>query len=86
MGLLEDQVEVLRIQVLQMPLEILRQFLRLKEAREVAGLLRGVTLVAAVVVVAQLVQAVMLLEVQVMTQLFVETVGVELHLLLAEAA
>ena len=79
-------MEVLRIQVLQMPLEILRQFLRLKEAREVAGLLRGVTLVAAVVVVAQLVQVVMLLEVRVFQQLFAETVGVELHLLLAEAA
>jgi hypothetical protein len=69
-----------------MPLEILRQFLRLKEAKEVQGLLRGVPLLVAAAAAARLVQVVMLLEVRVFQQLFAETVGMELHLLLAEAA
>ena len=79
-------MEVLRIQVPQMPLAILRQFLRLKEAKEVAGLLRGVLLLVAAAAAARLVQVVMPLEVRVFQQLFAEMVGAELHLLLAEAA
>ena len=78
-------MEVLRIQVPQMPLEILRQFLRLKEIKvelvHHPAILRLVAVAAAVRLVQVVTPAVSRLLPQ-----FVETVVMELHLLLVEAA